>query len=292
MSKNRLGKGLGALLPSDEPTVDTNDNGANVLELNIEDIEPNPYQPRREFDQDLLKELSLSIKEFGLIQPISVRKINDTYQLVAGERRLRAATMAGLATIPAIEKDVDDKQLMEPALIENLQREDLNPIEEALAYKKLMDRFQLTQEEVANRVSKSRSAIANTIRLLNLPDEIQEYVSRETISMGHARALLGLNEEDEMLPACEKCIREEMNVRQLEDYIKFLKGNRDRQNKNTEKDKVVGKKAADVVQLEERLTTIFQSTVKIDDKKRRVTIECRNLEELNDVLAKLQRVRD
>lgn len=288
MSKKRLGKGLGALLPSDEPTNEINDLTANVLELKVEEVEPNPYQPRREFDEELLKELSHSIQEYGVLQPITVRKVNNTYQLVAGERRLRATIMAGLNTIPAIEKDVDDKQMMELALIENLQREDLNPIEEALAYKKLMDHFQLTQEEVAKRVSKSRSAIANTIRLLNLPDQIQVLVSRETITMGHARAFLGLADEEEMLRACAKCIKEEMTVRQLEDYIKFLKSSGEKK----QKEKKPEKKDADVKFVEDVLRRKLGTIVKIDatDKKSKITIECSGLDELNRIVKMLEGV--
>ncbi|MCG8643695.1 MAG: ParB/RepB/Spo0J family partition protein, partial [Desulfobacterales bacterium] len=166
MSKKRLGKGLDALLPNDNIVIDSNQS--KIIEISIDDIEPNPYQPRKEFDQEQLIELSQSIKEHGLIQPISVKKIGSKYQLIAGERRLRASKIANLKTISAIVKDYDEKQMMEIALIENIQREDLNPIEEAIAYAKLIEQFNLTQEEVSARVSKSRSAIANTIRLLNL----------------------------------------------------------------------------------------------------------------------------
>lgn len=289
MSKKRLGKGLGALLPNDEPTTVMNDVTANIIELSVEKVEPNPFQPRREFDEELLKELRDSILEFGVLQPITVRKVNNIYQLVAGERRLRATIMAGLNTIPAIEKDVDDKQMMELALIENLQREDLNPIEEAVAYKKLMDHFQLTQEEVAKRVSKSRSAIANTIRLLNLPEEIQMLVSRETITMGHARALLSLADEEEMLRVCTKCIKEEMTVRQLEEYIKFLKPSSE---KKLQKEKKHEKKNADVKFVEDVLRRKLGTIVKIDatEKKSKITIECSGLDELNRIVQMLKEV--
>lgn len=288
MSKKRLGKGLGALLPADDTNIEPMDTFSRITEVNIDDIEPNPYQPRRDFDEALLNELAQSIKEHGVIQPISVRRVKDKYQLVAGERRLRASKMAGLDSIPAVEKEYDDQQMMEIALIENIQREDLSPIEEALAYKSLMDEFGLTQEDVSTKVGKSRSAIANTIRLLNLPHEIQDCVSRETLSMGHARALLGLSSEQEMLDVCEICIRQEMTVRQLEDYIKILKAERvenqpqDPQNKK--------KKDPLVVAAQSKLKDWLGARVKIDanDKKARITIECSDVEDLHRVLKLLE----
>ncbi|AZR74296.1 hypothetical protein BBF96_13320 [Anoxybacter fermentans] len=287
MSKKRLGKGLGALLPNDELKKDASESKQNVIEINVADIEPNPYQPRKEFDPELLKELSDSIKEHGVIQPISVRRVGNKYQLVAGERRLRATKMANLKTIPAIEKDIDDKQMMEIALIENLQREDLSPIEEAMAYKQLIEQFGLTQEEVSQKVSKSRSAIANTIRLLNLPKKIQDYVSRETLSMGHARALLGLSNEEEMLKVCEICLKQGFTVRQLEEYIKTLKNKKDKE-REKRKDK---KKDPEVIAIENRLKDKFGVHVRIDETKNRkaITIECKTEEELRRVIEILER---
>ncbi len=279
MSKKRLGKGLGALLPDDEPINVVNDNCTKVVEVDIDEIEPNPFQPRRQFDENQLKELSESIKENGIIQPISVRKIGDKYQLVAGERRLRASKLAQLTTIPAIEKNIDDRQMMELALIENLQREDLNPIEEALAYQQLIEQFNLTQEEVAKRIGKSRAAVANMIRLLNLPTLIQEYVSRETIYMGHARALLGLDTEKEMLKVCEKCISEKMSVRQLEDYINFLKKKDNSRKKKRDKDPLLE-------QLRNNLEDKFGTRVKFGETKnnKTITIECKSNDDFQRVL--------
>lgn len=271
MSKKRLGKGLGALLPDDGPTNDENDH-AQVKQLTIEHIEPNPYQPRKEFDQKLLKELSESIKEHGVIQPISVRRFGKKYQLVAGERRLRASKLANLSTIPAIEKEIDDKQLMEMALIENLQREDLNPIEEALAYKQLMEQFRLTQEEVAKRIGKNRATIANIVRLLKLPQKIQEHVSRGTFSMGHARALLSLDNEPQMFKVYQKSLDDDLTVRQLEEYIKIFKKKDAPQ--NIDKDK----KDPFTERLEKSLTMKFGTSVRIGKRKnsRTITIECKN----------------
>lgn len=288
MNKKRLGKGLGALLPADGAANESVDTHLRINELTIDEIEPNPYQPRREFDQDALTELAQSIKEHGVIQPISVRRVQNQYQLVAGERRLRAAKLAGLSTIPAVEKEYDDQKMMEIALIENIQREDLNPIEEALAYKSLMDQFGLTQEDVSNKVGKSRSAIANTIRLLHLPQEIQEYVSRETLSMGHARSLLGLSTEEEMLEVCATCIQQGMTVRQLEEYIKFLKSERlNNKTKNDQRNKV---KDPIVLGAQSKLKDWLGARVKIDanDKKAKITIECTGIEDLHRVLKILE----
>lgn len=287
MNKKRLGKGLGALLPADGATTEQMDPHTRIIEMNIDDIEPNPFQPRREFDEELLTELAQSIAEHGVIQPITIRKVGETIQLVAGERRLRAAKRAGLLTIPTVEKDYNDQQMMEIALIENIQREDLNPIEEALAYKSLMEQFALTQEDVSTKVGKSRSAIANTIRLLNLPQMIQDYVSRETLSMGHARALLGLSTEEEMLDVCEICIRQGMTVRHLEDYIKILKNER---LQNASKAKKAIKKDDALLLAQTKLKDRLGANVKIDgnDKKAKITIECSGMDDLHRVLKLLE----
>lgn len=279
MSKKRLGKGLGALLPDDGPLNDENDH-AQVKQLTIEHIEPNPYQPRKEFDQKLLKELSESIKEHGVIQPISVRRFGKKYQLVAGERRLRASKLANLSTIPAIEKEIDDKQLMEMALIENLQREDLNPIEEALAYKQLMEQFRLTQEEVAKRIGKNRATIANIVRLLKLPKKIQEHVSRGTFSMGHARALLSLDNDKQMFRVYQKSLDDDLTVRQLEEYIKVFKKKDAPQ--SIDKDK----KDPFTERLEKSLTTKFGTSVRIGKRKnsRTIKIECKNNQDFQRVI--------
>ncbi len=288
MSKKRLGKGLGALLPNDEAEV-PKDIQTRIIEIDIDKIEPNPYQPRKEFDSDLLKELSESIKTHGVIQPVSVRRINNSYQLVAGERRLRASLIAELSTIPAIEMDLDDKQMMEYALIENIQRDDLNPIEEARAYKKLIEQFKLTQEELSNRVSKSRSAIANTIRLLNLPVEIQDSVSRETISMGHARALLALSTEEHMLKVWIKCIDEEFTVRQLEGYIKLLKVSENIKKSENENSVESTEK---FLLIEQKLKDKLGTNVKINKKRKKssITIECSGHDELQRIIDLLEKI--
>ena len=185
---------------------------------------PNKYQPRKEFNPEKLRDLVASIKEKGVIQPISVRKIgDDKYELIAGERRLRATREAGLEKIPAIVKDVKDEDMLELALIENIQRDDLNSIEEAVAYKRLIDEFGLTHDEMSKKVGKDRSTITNALRLLNLPAKIQDYVSRETISMGHARVLLGIENANLQYTICENIIKKSLSVRQCESLVSRLK---------------------------------------------------------------------
>lgn len=215
MSKKRLGKGLGALISDQNPQEDTAKN--SIQKVNVDKIDPNPYQPRNEFNQERLKELSRSIQKHGLLQPITLRSKEDgSYQLIAGERRWRAAKLGGLDEIAAIIQDCSQQQMMEIALIENLQREDLDPIEEAKAYNKLIAKFDLTQAKVAESVGKSRSAIANSLRLLNLAPEIQKYVSRETLTVGHARALLALETSAEQKEVAKEVIENSLSVRETE----------------------------------------------------------------------------
>jgi ParB family chromosome partitioning protein len=212
-----LGRGLDALIPT---TSVQEDDPVNVI--SIKDIIPNKFQPRRVFDDEALIELSSSIKQYGVLQPIVVRKILNGYELVAGERRWRASQQAGLATIPAVVRDYTDGEMTEIALIENLQRQDLNAIEEALAYKRLMEEFGLTQEEVSRKIGRSRSHIANFVRLLNLPPLVQDYVSRGTLSMGQARPILSLEQEALQLEAAEIIIAEDLSARDAETLVKRL----------------------------------------------------------------------
>ena len=232
MGKHRqaLGKGLGALIPGanddflvSEP-VTTEDSGPIILRIPIEQIEPNPHQPRNHFDEDGLSELAESIKEKGLLQPVSVRRFGSGYQLVAGERRLRASKSAGLEVIPAIIFDVtSDQEMMELSLIENVQREDLNPIEEAKAYRSLIDDCFLTQEEVAKRVGKDRSSVANTLRLLALTEDVRDALEANKISMGHARALLGLEDNRKQTLLCKAIIIKGLSVRRVEALVRNAK---------------------------------------------------------------------
>jgi ParB family chromosome partitioning protein len=218
MSKNRgLGRGLGALIPELEEE-DFNPQA----EVDINSIDPNPYQPRKDFSDEKLVELADSIKAHGIIQPLVVREVNGKYQLIAGERRLRAAKMVGLTTVPIIIREISEQSMMEIALVENLQREDLNPIEEAEAYKRLMGEFHLTQDDIAQKVGKSRPAIANTLRLLNLPLEVQVELASGTLTMGHARALLSLRTLDEQKQAWNQIQQQALSVREAEELIHRL----------------------------------------------------------------------
>ena len=194
--------------------------GTSRSELNISEIRPNPYQPRKEFDEAGLKELAESIRINGVFQPILVRKSLSGYELVAGERRLRASRLAGKKTIPAIIVDFNDQQMMEISLLENIQRKDLTPIEEASAYDQLIRKLNYTQDELAKRIGKSRTNVTNMLRLLNLPDEIKKMVNEEKLSYGHARTLLSLDDEKKMIETAEKTIRDGLSVRQLEDLCK------------------------------------------------------------------------
>ena len=190
--------------------------------MKISDIEPNREQPRKNFDKEALQELADSIKQFGIIQPIVVQKKDDYYEIIAGERRWRAAKLAKLKEVPVIIKEYSDREVMEIALIENIQRKDLNPIEEALAYKSLIDEYSLKQEELANRVSKSRTAIANSMRLLKLTDSVQNMLINDEISMGHARALLTLEQEDLQIEAAKTIVSRGLSVRDTEKLVKSI----------------------------------------------------------------------
>ncbi|HRV90865.1 MAG TPA: ParB/RepB/Spo0J family partition protein [Anaerolineae bacterium] len=221
MTKRRgLGKGLSALIPhSDDSDAELS---AGALEIPVDQIAPNPHQPRQEFDEIQLRELADSINEHGLIQPLIVTQVGLSYQLIAGERRWRASQLAGLETVPVIVKETTPQQMLELALVENIQRADLNPLEEARAYAQLMEEFGLTQEAVAERVSKSRTAVANTVRLLNLNDETKAALASGTITEGHARALLSLKSDRDQLRALATIIEKSLTVRQTEALVKQM----------------------------------------------------------------------
>jgi ParB family chromosome partitioning protein len=226
MEKRVLGKGLAALIPEKQTT-----DNMQVLEskiqqgiktISLDKLKANKYQPREEFSQEALQELANSIKEKGFIQPVLVRLKQGEYELIAGERRFRAAKLLGYKEIPVIIKDASDLDSLEISIIENIQRENLNPIDQAKAYKRLLDEFGMTQEKVADTIGKDRATVANILRLLNLPAKIQEYVSRGTISMGHAKAILGLSKEPEQLRLCTKIIKNDLSVRDTESYAKNI----------------------------------------------------------------------
>ena len=239
--KNRksLGRGLDSILQSPETDITSRDISGDfvagaVAEIDINLIETNPFQPRTEFDETALRELAQSIKEQGVIQPVTVRKLGyNKYQLISGERRLRASKMAGLTKIPAFIRVANDEQMLELALIENIHRENLNAIEVAISYQRLIDECSLTQEEVSEKVGKSRSAVANFLRLLKLPPEVQLAIRDGHISMGHARALININDKEEQLKLLQQIIMDEMTVRQTEEMADKAKGKADKERKQT-----------------------------------------------------------
>lgn len=223
--KGGLGKGLGAIFGENtSPAVEKEQEPASAAqELLIKNIAANPYQPRCNFDEEKLQELAASIKEFGVVQPVVVRKKGRSYELVAGERRLRAAGLAGLTKVPAIVKDYDDAKMMEIALIENIQRHDLNPIEEAQGLRRLMQEFKLTQEQTAEKVGRSRSAVTNILRLLNLPEQVQKQIINGVLTMGQAKQLLGLPKPEQMCEVAEAIIANGWSSRMTEEVVRKLK---------------------------------------------------------------------
>ncbi|AOU02987.1 ParB/RepB/Spo0J family partition protein [Bacillus velezensis] len=275
MAKGGLGKGINALFNQVDLSEET------VEEIKISDLRPNPYQPRKQFDDESLAELKESIIQHGILQPIIVRKSLKGYDIVAGERRYRAAKLAGKETVPAIVRDLSESLMREIALLENLQREDLSPLEEALAYDSLLKHLDLTQEQLAKRLGKSRPHIANHLRLLTLPESIQNLIAEGTLSMGHGRTLLGLKNKNKLEPLVQKVVEEQLNVRQLEQLIQQLNNNVPRETKKKEP-------VQDVV-LKEResyLQNYFGTTVNIkrQKKKGKIEIEFFSNEDLERIL--------
>lgn len=265
--KKGLGKGLGALLNTEE-SVDSILEPS--MELKISQIEPNKSQPRTEFDQEKLNILADSIKKYGVLQPIVVKKLeNGFYRIIAGERRWRASKLAGLTKIPVVIRDYDDQETMEIALVENLQREDLNPFEEARGYRELMDLFSMTQEQVAQKVGKSRSAVANSIRLLSLSDEIKELVLKKELTVGHVRALLATDNEGIQLMAARQIVHDGLTVRQTEALIKNLL----KEKKVKKVSHVDEELRRYLTTLEKKLSDSLGTKVTIQSKKNRGKIE-------------------
>ncbi|MED1945205.1 MULTISPECIES: ParB/RepB/Spo0J family partition protein [Brevibacillus] len=257
-----LGKGLNALITSN-----LIEEGEQVKEISVNEIRPNPYQPRKEFEQSAIEELAQSIKEHGIIQPLIVRKSIKGYELVAGERRLRAAKVAGLKEVPVVVKAYTDQQLMEIALIENLQRENLNPLEEAEAYDKLISHHNYTQEQLAQKIGKSRPHVANMLRLLQLPEKIRKMVSAAELSMGHSRALLGVTDKKVQQQLANDVVEKGLSVRQLEELVKQLNVSRETKKKKPAKNEPV------LIEMEERLRSRFGTSVKIKKGSKRGKIE-------------------
>ncbi len=285
--KKGLGRGLGALIPDVAPEETTEKSEKNVEVMRLSNIEPNPNQPRTNFDAEKLEALAKSIEKYGVISPVIIRKNdkNRFYTIIAGERRWRAAKLAGLKDIPVIVKDYDDKIMSEVALVENLQREDLNPLEEASAIDELMKKYDLTQEEISERVGKSRSAIANSLRLLSLSDGVKKLIEQQEISAGHARALVGLSAQQQEEIAFE-VIRKELSVRQTEQLVSSCKKTG---KTKKEKGEVVMNLAAKELQtsLSRKLGTKVR--VKQNDKKGKIEIEFYDDETLNRILSYLNK---
>ena len=256
-----LGKGIDALFR--EEAVHKEDQ---VQQIAVAKILANPFQPRKIFDETAIEELTASIKEHGIIQPIVVRKKEKKFEIVAGERRLRAAKLAGFTEVPVIVKDFDEQQMMEVAILENLQREDLTPIEEAEAYSSLITKLNFTQDDLAKRLGKSRPHIANLIRLLQLPEEIRELVNQGELSMGHGRALLGLKNKRHIPVVAQKVLKEQLNVRQLEKYIQNVNEEVSRETKKPKKD-------IHVQATESQLREYFGTQVQIKKAKDKGKIE-------------------
>lgn len=277
-----LGKGLNSIFGQDvEQYLDDIQNnaaeapGRREVELPIEEIRPNPYQPRKEFDKKALEELSESIKTHGIFTPLLVRKSVSGYDLITGERRLRAAKMAGLKTVPAIQVEFTEEQMMEIAILENVQREDLNPIEEAAAYESLIQKLGYTQEKLAERVGKSREYCANIMRLLKLPEDVQSMVVNKQLTMSHVRPLLSLNDEEEIYEAAEKIKKNKMSVREVEAYVRDVNGGGQKKPKKKEKNPMIRDLE---IQLSEKLGT------QVVFSKKSFTISYHDTDDLNRIL--------
>ena len=277
--KKKLNKGLDAIFGGDITSliddIENNTPESSQEKIHLDEIRPNPYQPRKVFDEQALNELALSIKEHGIFQPVILKKSVQGYEIVAGERRCRAAKIAELDEVPAIIVDFTDQQMMEIALLENIQREDLNAIEEAQAYHTMMEKLHLTQNELANRIGKSRTHITNTLRLLNLPEKIQEYVLDGSLSMGHARALITLDKE-KALRIAKRVIDEKLSVRDVENIVKGFELQEARKNKpKVEKPK-------EYQYVEALLRKKYRTRIKVDDKS--ITIKYTDTQDLNRLL--------
>ena len=300
IKKKGLGKGLDSLIPDNKSMKSaTSDKSAEekketevkagVQTMKINEVEPNRDQPRKNFDEDALLELSDSIKQFGVLQPLLVRKRKDYYEIIAGERRWRAAKLAGVKEVPVIEKEYTDQEILEIGLIENIQRENLNPIEEAIAYKRLLEEFNLKQDEVAERVSKSRTAVTNSMRLLKLSDKVQQMIIDDMISTGHARALLAIDDPELQYTLANKIFDEKLSVRETEKLVKEIK------NPKKPKEKKVIENAFIYQDLEEKMKGVFGTKVSIASKgkgKGKIEIEYYSddeLEHLFDMMMSIKR---
>jgi len=285
--KRGLGRGLSALIPDEpiEEILNMEEEKGNIINVDIDHIKANEDQARKEFDETSLNELSESIKNYGVIQPIIVRKVKNEYEIIAGERRWRASKEAGLKEIPCIVKDVEELEATKLSLIENLQREDLNPIEEAIAYKGLMEKYNFTQENISKVVGKSRPYVANSIRLLNLDEAIIKQIAEGKISSGHGRALLSIDDKKTQLKVVDDVVNKNLNVRETEEVVKNIK---EKKKKSRNKKEI---KDPFVIEVEENLMRLLGTKVQILPKKDKGKIEIEyysdeDLERLVEIISK------
>ena len=279
-----LGRGLDALIINTEVDIDQDNEAENLKKISIDDIKPNENQPRKIFNDEKISELADSIKEHGVIQPIVVRTSGDFYEIVAGERRWRAARKAGLSEIPCVVRELTDEENMLFAIIENMQREDLNPVEEAEGLEKMISTYGLTQEEVSKSVGKSRPYITNSLRLLKLPKKIREMMAEGLITAGHGRALINIDDEAKQIEIAELVVKEGLSVRQIEEIAKAKKSEKEKKHKRK------AEKSADVLLVERELKSVLGTKVNIayKNKKNTVEIECYNKDELNRIIELLK----
>lgn len=289
--KNSLGRGLGALIDSGEEQQAGTQSSARrmsgVAEIAVDEIDANPYQPRTIFDEESLEELASSIREIGIIQPITLRKgKNGRFQLISGERRLRASKIAGIDKVPAYLREADDQNMLEMALVENIQREDLDAIEVAISYQRLIDECSLTQESLSQRVGKKRATVANYLRLLKLPAEIQLGIKDRKLSMGHARSLVNVEDPKSQLSIYNKIVQQELSVRKVEDLVRKLNEASDKE--ESAKEAADEKKSKEYQDLKEHLITFFNTNVQFtrDNKgKGRIVIPFKTDDELERIIA-------
>ena len=285
--KKGLGKGLDSLITDkvSKPVKPKSEHAADAVMIDIKKVEPNREQPRKKFDEDALIELSESIKQFGVLQPLLCQERDDYYEIIAGERRWRAAKIAGIKEVPVIIKKLSEQEIMEISLIENLQREDLNPIEEALAYKRLIDEFKLKQDEVSERVSKSRTAVTNAMRLLKLNEKVQQMVIDELLTTGHARALLGIEDQDIQYVLAQQIFDQKLSVRDTEKLVKSMQN--EKKGKKKEPEKLDSKLLAIYSDLEEQMKKIMGTKVLINSKNSnsgKIEIEYYSQDELDRII--------
>ena len=286
MASRGLGKGLDALIPTGESS---NTKQAETI-VKITKVEPNREQPRKNFDEDALQELADSIKQFGLLQPILVQDRKEYYEIIAGERRWRAAKLAGLKEVPVIIKNYTDQEIVEISLIENIQREDLNPIEEALAYKRLLEEFNLKQDEVAERVSKSRTTVTNSMRLLKLCDGVQQMIIDDMLSPGHARALIPIEDTDEQLHLAQRIFDEKLSVREVERIVKEILKPEKIDNKKEEVSQSIQYIYQEIEnKLKEKLSRKVQITSKGKNGAGKIEIECYSNDDLDRLIEVLEK---